>query len=177
MNVFILSSGRCGSTSFMKACQHIRNYSTAHESRVSYTGNARLAYPAQHIESDNRLSWLLGRLEQHYGTAAFYVHLRRDVHASASSFVRRYDYGIMKAYREGILLDENCQTSPEALALDYLATVDSNIRLFLKDKPQQMSFQLEQAKTDFLIFWQRIGAEGDLSAALAAWDTKHNASK
>ena len=175
MNIFILSSGRCGSTTFMRACQHIDNYSTAHESRLSYTGAARLDYPPQHIESDNRLSWLLGRLDQAYGQSAFYVHLQRDPAATIASFVRRYDFGIMKAYREGILLDDAAQTKPEALAEDYLTTVNQNIALFLKDKPLKMNFQLEQAQADFPLFWQQISAKGNLQAALAEWQVKHNA--
>ncbi len=175
MNIFILNSGRCGSTTFMQACLHIDNYSAAHESLVKQTGAARLNYPAWHIESDNRLAWLLGRLEQSYGKNAFYVHLSRDIERTAASFERRYDYGIMKAYREGILLDDQAATPAKDLALDYLHTVESNIQLFLKDK-DYMPFRLEQAKTDFQQFWQRIGAKGNLEAALAQWDINHNAS-
>ena len=177
MNVFILNSGRCGSTTFMKACQHITNYSADHESRVSLTGSARLDYPENHIESDNRLSWILGRLDQTYGDNAFYVHLSRNPEATIHSFSRRYDYGIMKAYREGILLDETEQTSPQELASDYLQTVESNIQLFLKDKTNKMPFTLENAKEDFKLFWNAINAEGDLKAALSEWDVSYNASK
>lgn len=78
MNVFVLSTGRCGSTTFVKACEHITNFSAAHESRTGLLGAARLDYAGNHIEADNRLSWLLGRLDRTYGNAAFYVHLRRD---------------------------------------------------------------------------------------------------
>ncbi|MEJ1383421.1 MAG: hypothetical protein RPV21_03475, partial [Candidatus Sedimenticola sp. (ex Thyasira tokunagai)] len=67
MNIFILNTGRCGSTTFIEACRHITNYSAAHESRIQLIGDRRLAYPQNHIEADNRLSWLLGRLEHTYG--------------------------------------------------------------------------------------------------------------
>ena len=33
MNVFILNTGRCGSRTFARACAHITNYTSAHESR------------------------------------------------------------------------------------------------------------------------------------------------
>lgn len=56
MNVFVLNSGRCGSTTFIAACRHITNYSSGHESRATLIGEERLAYPTQHIEADNRLS-------------------------------------------------------------------------------------------------------------------------
>ena len=178
MNIFILNTGRCGSTTFIQACRHIRNFSAAHESRVSRIGAERLAYPLRHIEADNRLSWFLGRLDRDYGDAAWYVHLSRDRAATAESFRRRgeLDVGIMKAYREGILLGGEAQQDPMALALDYIDTVESNIALFLRDKTHTLEFALENAKADFARFWDWIGAEGDRQQALTEWDTRHNAS-
>ncbi|MDJ0806557.1 MAG: hypothetical protein QNJ78_06950 [Gammaproteobacteria bacterium] len=175
MNVFILNAGRCGSTTFIQACRYVSNYSAAHESRVTLTGEQRLAYPANHIEADNRLSWLLGRLDKRFSDDAFYVHLSRDPQAWADSFMRRSSYGIMRAYREGILLGGSQQTD-RAIAKDYLETVEGNIRLFLQDKTQQMTFSLENAAHDFRRFWQRIGAEGDLHKALGEWSIRYNAS-
>ena len=175
MNVFILNAGRCGSTTFIQACQHISNYKALHESRSTLTGEQRLAYPANHIEADNRLCWMLGRLERKFGNDAFYVHLSRDPRATANSFARRAHFGIMQAYQTGILLGGQEQTAQE-IAFDYLDTVESNIAFFLKDKTDWMNFHLEMATTDFTRFWRRIGAEGDLEKALAEWKTRHNAS-
>ncbi len=176
MNVFILNSGRCGSSTFIHACQHISNYTAAHESRSRLCGVARLAYPANHIEADNRLSWLLGRLDDAYGNDAFYVHLQRNHEETADSFVKRKHFGIMQAYRDGILMGASDETSTKALALDYLDTVDANIALFLKDKRNTLSFHLETAKADFSLFWDKIQASGDLEKALRCWDTQYNAS-
>jgi len=89
MNVFVLNTGRCGSTTFARACRHISNFSSAHESRTYLFGEERLAYPSNHIEVDNRLSWLLGRLDRKYGDRAVYVHLKRNIHDTAASFVAR----------------------------------------------------------------------------------------
>jgi hypothetical protein len=176
VNVFILNAGRCGSTSFIKACEHINNFSCAHESRASLTGRLRLDYPDHHIEADNRLSWLLGRLDKRYGDNAYYVHLTRDRKASVTSFVKRAHFGIMKAYREGQLMGGQGQ-SPEEIAEDYLETIETNITLFLKDKPNKSLFRLEQSTQDFQLFWHRIGAQGDLQMALAEWQILHNASE
>lgn len=176
MNIFILNTGRCGSTSFIKACQHITNYSATHESRSKETGLERLAYPHNHIEADNRLSWLLGRLDRVYGDQAFYVYLSRAEADTVASFSRREDFGIMKAYREGILMGGQETPIPNELARDYIDTIDSNIELFLRDKTNTMRFQLETAKSDFAVFWDSIGAEGDLEYALAEWDVGYNAS-
>lgn len=177
MNIFILNTGRCGSMTFVAACRHISNYSTGHESRVQLLGAERLAYPPRHIEADNRLSWLLGRLDAVYGDNAYYVHLTRDRARVAASFARRADFGIMKAYRDGILLHEGAElASADAMAHDYIDTVEANITHFLKDKRHKIDFRLESAKEDFRRFWHWIGAAGDIEQALAEWDTRHNAS-
>lgn len=176
MNVFILNSGRCGSTTFIQACSHISNYTALHESRCGLIGPERLNYPDNHIEADNRLSWFLGRLDQEYGDDAFYVHLKRDRQATAESFARRADFGIMEAYREGIVLELQGAPTAHEIALDYLDTVEANIGHFLKDKSLKMAFHLEQAKVDFQTFWEWIGASGTLELALLEWDTAYNSS-
>jgi hypothetical protein len=177
MNVFILNSGRCGSSTFIKACQHITNFSSAHESLLSETGAQRFNYPENHIEADNRLSWLLGRLDQAYGDDAFYVHLQRNTQDTAASFARRIDFGILKAYEQGILMHEQHRLPAEDIARDYLQTVNTNIRLFLKDKSSKMNVSLETVKSDFAEFWDRINAQGDLDAALCEWEIHYNATE
>ncbi|BAO44699.1 hypothetical protein [Thiolapillus brandeum] len=176
MNVFVLNTGRCGSTTFIRACEHMENYSAGHETRIHLTGTARLDYPEDHIEADNRLCWMLGRLDERYADDAFYVHLYRDREQTASSFARRADFGIMQAWRQGVLLGGEEAVPSLELARDYVDAVESNIRLFLKDKTHRREVRLEQASEDFARFWQAIGARGDLDAALAEWRVRHNAS-
>ena len=176
MNIFILNTGRCGSTTFIKACSHITNYSAAHESLATRLGEQRLAYPPQHIEADNRLSWFLGRLDEKYGDDAFYVHLSRDKQQTIDSFSKRDSFGIMKAYKEGILLEGEASQTPQQIAEDYIATVEANIAFFLKTKTHKMSFSLDNAERDFKLFWDKVSAEGDLQLALGEWGVSYNAS-
>jgi len=176
MNIFILNSGRCGSSTFIKACKHIKNYSSAHESLLTEIGAKRFDYPDDHIEADNRLSWLLGRLDNSYADDAFYVHLKRNPGDTANSFSKRIDFGILKAYEQGILLHDQHIRSSLEIANDYLETVDSNIKFFLSDKSNKMDISLENVKTDFTEFWNRINAQGELEKALAEWDINYNAS-
>ena len=178
MNIFVLNAGRCGSMTFAKACQHISNFTSAHESRAGLIGDERLAYPSDHIEADNRLSWFLGRLDLKYGDSAFYVHLQRNIEDSVRSHEKRYDTGtwIIHAYRYDILMLLSEDAVPRSVCLDYCDTVTTNIEFFLRDKSQKMDFSLETAKDDFREFWKNIGAQGDLEAALREFDTTHNAS-
>lgn len=176
MNIFILNTGRCGSSTFIKACSHITNYSAAHESRSTLVGEQRLAYPTQHIEADNRLSWLLGRLDQQYADNALYVHLGRNKQQTIESFSKRADYGIMQAYKQGILLGGESNQSNKQIAEDYISTVEFNIEFFLKDKTNKMNFSLDNAKHDFEEFWKKINAQGNIQTALKEWDINYNAS-
>lgn len=171
----MLCTGRSGSTSFYRACRHITNYTSGHELNTSELGEERFAYPDRHIEIDNRLSWLLGRLDTVFGDRAFYVHLIREEHATAQSFDKRWSgrYSIIRAYAEGVLRRKD---QGEHLCVDYYRTVNQNISLFLKDKSQKMTVQLEETADHFPIFWERIGAEGDLGAALREFEVKHNRS-
>jgi hypothetical protein len=176
MNVFILNSGRCGSTTFIQACQHIENYTAGHETLIHETGSERLNYPDYHIEADNRLSWLLGRLEKAYGKNAFYVYLKRDPAATIKSFAKRIDFGILKAYEQGILMHEHHRVAAEDIAADYLLTVSDNIELFLHDKPHKLTIELEAIESGFQIFWHKISARGDLDTALQELTIPYNAS-
>jgi hypothetical protein len=178
MNIFVLNTGRCGSTTFIMACRHITNFTCAHESRTGLLGADRFDYPENHIEADNRLSWLLGRLDKTYGDNAVYIHLKRNDNDTALSLIKRYSRGIMRAYRNaGILLKLSRDSDPMAVALDYCHTVNSNIELFLKDKTRRMEINLENIERDFTAFWDFIGAEGDIKAALAEFEQHYHATR
>lgn len=174
-NVFILCTGRCGSESFIRACRHIENYTSGHETRVHLLGANRIDYPSEHIEADNRLSWFLGRLDSgFYASDTFFVHLKRNEAQVAQSFSGRswYQGSITRAYRCGILM---LNKDPEAdVCLDFVQTVNENIRMFLRDKPHKMSFHLEEARSDFEVFWRCIGARGRFDRAIKEFDKKSN---
>ena len=174
MNVFVLCTGRCGSTTFDEACRHITNFTSGHETRSTLFGPERLDYPDNHIEADNRLTWLLGRLDETYGERAYYVHLLRDPEAVARSFDQRWHRpaSIVSAYRNSIHM--NPAADGLEAAREYVRTVTANITSFLKDKPHRMTVRLETIGEDFPRFWEWIGAEGDLAAAMAEWETQHN---
>ncbi len=111
MNVFILSAGRSGTQTFARACDHVTNYTSAHESR----------------------SGLLGRLDRRFGDRAFYLHLTRETRPVAASWAKRAHTGMMNAYRYAILWHCPRDATPLAVALDYCDTVEQNIRLFLRN--------------------------------------------
>ena len=184
MNVFVLNTGRCGSLTFARACSHITNFTSAHESRSRLKGPEHYDYPDHHIEVDTRLSWFLGPLDAKFGDQAVYVHLLRNPEAVAQSFAKRYDVesSIIWSYRNVILMDYNIDAEDRdaedrmAYCHDYIATITQNIALFLKDKTAPIVINIEAPEKGFRALWTRIGAEGALEAALEEFHTKHNAS-
>jgi len=84
----------------------------------------------------------------------------------------------MQAYRgQGILRKVPDGSDPFEVARDYCRTVNSNIEAFLKDKSKKMTINIENTQKEFPEFWKLIGAEGNLNAAMAEFDKRHNASK
>lgn len=183
MRAFVLCTGRCGSVTFIEACRQIDNYTAGHESLAREYGTARFGYPDGHIEADNRLSWFLGGLRRAFGPDPLYVHLRRDPEQVAQSFLQRWSRGranIIGAFGQAMLPVPHSRTD-ESERLDicrfYVDTVRTNIEAFLSTVPYTMTIDLERAQEQFPEFWHRLGAEGDLDAAVAEFGIRHNPSR
>lgn len=179
MRVFILGTGRCGTTTVARAFKHATNYTAAHESRAAAI-RGRLDYPDGHIEVDNRLAWFLGPLYQRYPDA-LYFHLRRDQAETARSYAERFtsSASIVAAFGYGILQrDTPPSTMGDRLAVSRLAveTAQANIDHFLNGLPegQRGWLELEQLEACFGRLWHRLGCTGDYDAAVAETRVKHN---
>lgn len=178
MNVFVLCTGRSGSTTFAKACGHFSNYTAGHETRARIIGAAeRLAFPANHIEVDHHLNRQLGALDERYGDSATYVHLLRDRQAVARSLARLIDgpHSSVRAFAASTLMRPHLK--PDELlpvCLDYVDTVTANIRAFLRDKSRVHTIHVEDPSDSFDAFAVAIGARGDLEAARRELATVHN---
>ena len=176
-NVVVLCTGRCGSQVFIKACSHMTNFTAGHETLTRELGEGRLAWPTRHIEADNRLVWFTGKLDREWGDKPFYVHLTRDSEKVAASYRDRtmISFGVVTFYSRGILMritgtprhrgPAKAEWAME-MARDFVETATENIRFFLKDKTAKMDFSIERAEELFPVFWNRVGAEGNLESAL-----------
>lgn len=168
--------------SFVRACEHIRNFTAGHETQAKNIEADKFSYPDNHIEADNRLSWFLGQMDKEYGDKAYYVVLKREKANVVASFNKRWKNqgSIIKAFGRGILMQKlRNLTEPELLQLCdlFYDTVYDNIDLFTKDKSHVLPIRIENIKQDFRKFWHWIGAEGDIDLALAEFDKVHNKSK
>ena len=182
MNIFCLSTGRCGSTTFSKSFSYLTNYTSGHETRSQKIGPTRFEYPDQHIESDNRLSWMLGSLDHKYGDQSIYVHLWRDKHEVATSYAKRYSStwiaGIMHGFGHGILMRGSTYSEEEiySLASMYVDVVENNIKQFLKDKSKVVEISMHDPYKGIDELWELANFKGNKSLCYAEWSTKHNSS-
>ena len=178
VRVFCLSTGRCGSTTFTESFRHAVNYSSAHESRARVLGAKRLEYPDWHVESDNRLAWFLGELDERYGDEPVYVHLVRE----PSEVVRSFEYRhhspgtIMRGFGNGILMTGRDRKPDEwrPIAEMYVQTVNANIRLFLRDKSKVVLMRLDDPEPAVRTIWEMAEMQGDLEAAINIWGMHFN---
>ncbi|MZR13400.1 glycosyltransferase [Maritimibacter sp. DP07] len=174
-NVFVLCTGRCGSQTFIRACEHFTNYTAGHETRTRMLGTERFAYPKGHIEADNRLSWMLGRLQDAYGDRALYVHLTRDRQKVAESYDRRWHhrYSILDGYNRSILMQDR---DNECASEDMVNTIEENITYFLENKSNVIEIDIDDPQESFLEFVSAISATGDIESAVAEFFVRHNQS-
>lgn len=181
MRVFILCTGRSGSTTFIKACRHINNFTSAHESSAGAVGIEKLEFPDFHIEADNHLVWFTGLLSKKFDTNdTLYVHLKRNAAPVAESYVERWEYPAretsIRAFAYGQLQRRKRwpKSSRRKVAQFFVETVNGNIEAFLENQHNTLTIDLSNISDEFPKFWSRVGAEGDLSAALCEFDVAYN---
>lgn len=181
MRVFVLSTGRVGSTTFYNACKHITNYTCSHEGMYGdenikkkwhTVGSSRIIYPDNHIHIDGRLAFLLGRLDQMYGKDAFYVHLRRSIRHVVKSRTQPFSSGLIDSYRKIMGIRDH---SIYDIADDLVKNTIANIQFFLKNKPKKLTIWIE--KPEWVTFWKLIKAKGDCVAGMGELANRYNTAK
>lgn len=180
MNVFVLTTGRTGSTTLSKACSHISNFTSGHETLCKEIADKRLDYPLNHIEIDNRLSFYLGSLDKKYGDNAFYVHLNRLENKVSTSFNKRWfgDCSIIRAFAESIKflsIDSLSNEEKNIICKEYVKITNDNIDFFLKDKSNVLRIDIDKMDSDFIKFWNFIKAKGKYEDALNEFNVIYNA--
>jgi len=154
MKVFVIGTGRCGSVTFSKACEHIEGYTAGHESHNGHVGNYR--YDDNHIEVDPRLSYSLPMLIKQNPDALF-VHLYRNAGECIASLAKRDSLKKYAAFHFGA----------STINISHVASIYYNntvgmIRHMLKDIiVNSMEINLATVQDQWPAFLERINAEPD----------------
>lgn len=177
MKVLVLTTGRTGSMSLYRACQHIKNYTTGHDSKAGLLAAERTMVADQHIEIDTRFAWMLGRLALLDKGDVHYVHLTRATEDIAQSYNLRWANrkGIMRGYCEGIL-ERDKAPGDLAIARDLVETTEDNIKAFLVGRPHS-TLRLETIGNDLAALFDKIRADVQAEDAMAEFRKRHNHSR
>ena len=172
MRIFVLCTGRCGSTTLAKACKHMTNYTAGHESAMM---RDNLNFPDNHIEVNLSLVWYAGLLRQRFPNAR-YVHLTHDPEETALSTAGRGDSchtQILHAWRYAVR--QGWQGEPRDLLVDareYVNATTALIELLLRGV-SYVDVRCGDVQS-FVDFWHWVGATGDLDAAIREFNLIHN---
>jgi len=166
VRVFVPCTGRCGSTTFWRACSHMTNFTASHDGDFP-----DLDFPDNHIAVGGCLFPVVPRLRRMYPEALF-VWLRREREASIESWARkRSESGRLTVDHHRDLWVPVWPSDPHGGAERLHDMVSGYLGLL----PWDMIFWLETAREQWPTFWNMIRAEGNYEAAIAEWDVRHNA--
>lgn len=168
MRVFIVSTGRCGSTTFSHACKHIDGFTSAHETNNTDT-NILFDYPDDHIESDPRLFWKLPQVIEKYPNA-FWVHLIRDKETCVPSLARRRSLEWFAKFQAVHKILDSTQ-----MAERYYDFTNSMIKSFLTvTNTAYMTMQCPPTEVEWQIFLQKINKVEYFDTTYPEWSIKYN---
>jgi hypothetical protein len=168
VRVFVTGTGRCGTTTFYHACQHIKNFTSGHETSRRLLRVPR--FPDQHIECSYLVVPWIPHLIERYPDSRW-VHLIRDreacVHSMATIAPKRQNGWACIWYLVG--KNRHDRRSAEL----FYASTNALIKALIP--PGSMTLRLEEAGLRWAEFWEWIGAEGNFQASLGEWGRKYNA--
>ncbi len=181
MRIFVLTTGRAASATFAEAAALIDGMTAGHETHRGMV-EGRLDYPDSHVESDNRLVWFLGSLDRLYDDAdTFYVYLHRDPERVARSYRERWHItvSVVRAFYHAFLMNRDKPDPERALQACrlFVATVEDNIRFFLRHRRNWAEVRVESLEQDFFAFMQQAGLTGDREKISAVLSSIRNVSK
>lgn len=164
MRVFVVGTGRCGTTTFYQACKYISNYSCGHETQAFRSG--LMDYPDNWIESAAQTVFLMGELIEKYPTAKW-VHLVRDRDDCARSAANN-SLRSLQMFTD--LVIQTTRKTPLEMAYRHYDITNALIRQCLPSG--YMTINLETAENQWKNFWDWIGADGDYDSSQAIWKNR-----
>jgi hypothetical protein len=165
MKVFVLGTGRNGTKTFARACEHLTNYSVSHNTIREGAGfdhkMRALESKDNHIEVDDRFLWRDPAKVVRSYTKPRRLHLQ-------GSLLNTFYHGILGTPVEKRKVSVADAEKAGALCVEV---INKNIEHFLAGKPHQIFIDIDHPAEKFRRFLEEIGAEGDVDAAVAEFET------
>jgi hypothetical protein len=170
MRIFVVGTGRCGTTTFAHAAAYLDNYTVCHESHAGRVGD--WSYPDQHIEVSAQLALGIPLLLERY-PGARWVHLVRDRQPTVESMVA-VSANYLRAF--GLYWFHAPDADPAAIAGALHDTVNALCEDLL---PDAFRFELDRAAELWPHCWEFMGGPTGFASRLhesaQQWEIRHNA--
>lgn len=164
--IFVVGTGRCGTTTFARACENARNRTVGHETCAGKVYS--FEYPQKHIEVDAPLVFRMNDLRR-LNPGCRFVHLIRTDRAACIESMVRYDPEICRAFGWMVYHFAECDALTGAAALyDTITRIPKGNDV--------LTVSLESIKENWSKCWEWMGCEGDFIKSLETWEHKFNAS-
>lgn len=169
-NVFVTGIGRCGTYSFMKACEFFTNYNTGHE-----TPTSRFEYGDDWIEVSPHIRHCIREIVVKYPEAKW-IHLLREREDNVVSLMNLEEGKIMMCYRElrpSSIIPDTLRNTAEIYYRDENRIIEDQLKLYVPPV-NQMQMKLDSIKPQWKSFMEFVGAEGSFEDSVNSWNTPYN---
>lgn len=168
MRVFVVGTGRCGTVTFSKACSHINNFVSGHETySKNFSNFDKLLIPDNRIEVDPHFAHVLPLAIEKYPDAKW-VHLIRERKACVESIAKTNGIKHYAKFATMSVSDDMHEISDT-----FYRVINANIDMWLKNT-NSMKIYLENIVQEWSVFWNFIGAKGDMKASIDELSKKYN---
>lgn len=173
MRVFVVGTGRCGTSTFYQACKHITNYTVGHETKKGPSKIGDWEFPDNHIEISSNLTIALPHLIRTYPEAKF-VRLKRNKQDCIKSLAECVPESMVMFAKQWWYLYDI-----DLISLDYLK-VASTFYDWCEELYQMvlpigsLFYDIEKMEQNFAKFCLTIEATGKLADGTSEFKKKYN---
>lgn len=174
MRVFVVGTGRCGTSTFRHAASLALNKSVRQESAY-WNGVSHREYLDGCIEIGHQLTWVLSYLLHRYRDSKI-VHLVRDKESCVRS-LQKNGLGTIPSWYNMLYAGCHENGNPCPPCSDLFDIYYDQVNFSIPNvTPTHRYFRLklEAAKEQWRACWDWMSCEGDFERSLACWAKKYN---
>lgn len=153
MRVFVVGTGRCGTSTFYQAARTLEGFTAGHESTAGHLPSWE--FPDHHIEVASQLVYGIPWLRRRYPEALF-VHLVRDREPCVRSLARQCWDSMAAFSRQWFLCDHPADV---AMAAAQFYDLTNELIVALCPPERTMRIRMEELRQQWPEFCRRIGTE------------------
>ena len=167
MRVFVVGTGRCGTSTFYHACRHIHNYEAYHEPNSGQVDSFETEDQVINVSSQFvvRIPELLKKYPE-----SKWIHLIRNRDQCVESLAKCCPVEMDGYVRQWCQIFQCNLTRASQF---YYDSINSMIELMLRNQ-SCLTMNLPIRRPAWMTFWSFVGAQGDFESSLREWESCYN---